>query len=212
MEETEVNGSPKSDQTSSSQRQIYPVDHSHQGNPTNTSPSADETTENNGENNNNGSAGVFGPYTDGKGLFDPTSKTTVANALTPLFPLSRNEADKISNKRGIIYADSVKRQIKGSRGLDIKVPLKLMDNTWLMYVHANYRGCLFGIVFDPTSGKVTCSTKSLSTICGNADADAELNSCEMAKMDEACLEYLSTMRFQQENDEEQVSEEGKKFS
>jgi hypothetical protein len=79
-----------------------------------------------------------------------------------------------------------------------------------MYIRGDYKGCLFGIVFDPATGEVTCSTKSLSTICSNADAGVELDSSELAKMDKACLEFLTQMRYHDK--EEHLSERGEKFS
>ena len=208
MEETEVGGSQETTKTVSSQRQIDQEDQTDEDNLTNSSSTVDETTKNNSENSNTGAAGAFGLYTTGNGFFDLSSKTTVAYATNPDFPLSREEATKVTNERSVVLVDGVQRKINGKYGLDVKVPLLLMDGTWLMYIYGNYKKDLLGIVYDPISGKVSCSTKSLSTICSNADADAKLDSSEVAKMDQACLEFFSAMRCQ----DEEISEGGKKLS
>ena len=211
MEETAIVGPPTSDQISFSQHQTGQDDEISQEDRTSSSSSADRTQENNVERNNNDAVGDFGPYSDAKGFFDVTSKTTVAYARMPLFPLSRVEADKVSTERSIILADSVVRKIKGKHGLDVKVPLFIKEErSWLMYVLANYKKELSGILYDTTSGEVACSTKSLSTICTSADATVELDSSELDKMDHACLKFFGTMRFQEK--EEQLSEGGKKLS
>ena len=208
MEETEVGGSQETTKTVSSQHLIDEEDQTDEDNLTNSSSTVDEMTKNNSENSNTGAAGAFGLYTTGNGFFDFSSKTTVAYATNPHFPLSREEATKVTNERSVVLVDGVQRKINGKYGLDVKVPLFLKDKKWLMYIYGTYKGELLGILYDPISGKVSCSTKSLSTICSNADADAKLDSSEVAKMDQACMEFFTAMRFQ----DEEISEGGKKLS
>ena len=211
MEETVVVGPTTSDQPSSSQHQTGQDDDINQDDRTSSSSSADRTEENNGESNNNDAVGDFGPYSDAKGFFDVTSKTTVSYATKPLFPLSRVEADKVSTERKVILADSVLRKIRGKYGINVKVPVFIKDeSSWLMYAYANYKKELYGILYDTTSGEVTCSKQALSMICTSADASVELDSSELEKMDEACLKFFGTMRCQEK--EEQVSEGGKKLT
>ena len=189
--------------------QICQDDQFYQDNSTNSSSATDGTAENNNTNNNIVAAGNFGPFTTAGGFFDVTSKTTVSNAINPFFPLSRKEADNVSNERTILFVDGIFRDIKGKNGLNVKVSLFIPEtSSWLMYVHANCRRDVFGILYDTRTGKVSLSKQALSRICTKADTGIELDPNDVENMDKACLEFFATMRLQ--NNEEQESEGGEK--
>ena len=208
-----IGGSPTSDQTSSSQHQNGQNDQIHQDDSSNSRSTTDGAKENNSENVIDDATADFGPYSNANGFFDPTSKTTVSYARKPVFPQSREEANKVSKERAVLFVDSVLRTIKGRHGLDVKVPLFIKDeSSWLMYVHVNYRKDIIGILYNTETGKVSLSGKALSATCSSADTGVELKPSEIEKMDGACLEFLkSKMRLHQEK-EEQESEEGEKLS
>ena len=205
----------KCEQPSSSQQQVGKDDEALQDNPVNSSSAADETTENNSENNINVAAEKFGTYSNASGYFGVSSKTTVANALEPTFPLSRKEAEKVSTERSsVVFVDSIKRKINGNHGLDVSVPLLIKENKvdcWLMYIYAKDQRDIFGILYNTTTGVVSCSEKALSTICRKADTGAVLNPGDVEKMDQACFEFLSTMR-RKDDAEEKESEDGENLS
>ena len=215
VEETAVDESQKGEQPSSSQEQVGKDDEALQDKHTNSSSAADETTENNNENNINAAAGKFRPYSNASGYFDVSSKITAADALEPIFPLSRKEAEKVSAERSsVLFVDSIKRRMNGNHGLDVSVPLLIQEKEgsfWLMFICAKDQKDIFGILYNTKTGVVSCSEKALSTICKKADTGAVLNPDDVEKMDQTCFEFLSTMR-RKDDEEEKESEDGEKLS
>ena len=80
-----------------------------------------------------------------------------------------------------------------------------------MFICAKDQKDIFGILYNTTTGVVSSSEKALSTICKKADTGAVLNPDDVEKMDQACFEFLSTMR-RKDDEEEKESEDGEKLS